>query len=269
MSGEQIYMYCYGQKKTHLFGHSDNSTAAAGIRATLANNYYKNSMDRMPRLRYGYSHVYNCVMDSQELLDAKNSIKDSGLASEIVLNGASSTCEGYVLLENCYISGIKKALNSGNGKSPSGYINAVNSAYYIDGQAVELAPKCNTSGDTRVLITDAAEFVSQLPYKEYQLYDAQGLYSSVVPFAGAGKLKLTGIFWMMTDYEGVTAEDLEALPDETEGESEVETGMEALVDGETEEFVVEPDEVYKQQAKQKLKEKSLYSYMLPKMIWVK
>lgn len=211
MTEEQIYMYCYGQKKTHLFGHSDNSTAAAGIRATLANNYYKNSMDRMPRLRYGYSHVYNCVMDSQELLDAKNSIADSSLASEIVSNGASSTCEGYVLLENCYISGITKALNSGNGKSPSGYINAVNSAYYIDGQAAELSPKCNTSGDTRVLITDAAEFVSQLPYEDYRLYAAESLYSTVVPCAGAGKLDYAGIFWMMTDYEGVAAEDLEVV----------------------------------------------------------
>ncbi len=68
MTKEQIYMYSYGQKKTHLFGHSDDSTNAEGIRATLVNNYYKNFMDRMPRLRYGYAHVYSCVMDSQELL---------------------------------------------------------------------------------------------------------------------------------------------------------------------------------------------------------
>lgn len=209
MTEEQIYMYCYGQKKTHLFGHSDNSTAAAGIRATLANNYYLNSMDRMPRLRYGYTHVYNCVMDSQALLTAKESIADSALASEIVSNGASSTCEGYVLLENCYISGIKKALNSGNGKSPSGYINAINSAYYINGEEADLVPTCNSSGDTRVLITDAESFVNGLPYEEYQLYDAETLYREVVPFAGAGKLAYNAGFWVMTNYEGRTSGDFE------------------------------------------------------------
>ena len=207
MTEEQIYMYCYGQKKTHLFGHSDKSTAAAGIRATLANNYYFNSMDRMPRLRYGTTHVYNCVMDSQELLTAKESIADASLASEIVSNGASSTCEGYVLLENCYISGIQKALNSGNGKSPSGYINAVNSVYYINGEAAELAPTCNSSGDTRVLITDDGTFVDGLPYKEYRLYDAESLYTEVVPYAGAGKLTYSAEFWVRTDYEGYTVAD--------------------------------------------------------------
>lgn len=222
MTGEQIHMYCYGQKKTHLFGHSDNSTAAAGIRATLANNYYKDSMDRMPRLRYGYSHVYNCVMDSQELLDVKNTIADSALASEIVSNGASSTCEGYVLLENCYINGITNAMNSGNGKSPSGYINAVNSSYYINGEAAELAPKCNTSGDTRVLITDAAEFVEKLPYQEYRLYEAESLYSTVVPYAGAGRLDCSEKFWMMTDYEGVKVADIESTDRKT---STIEVGV--------------------------------------------
>lgn len=220
MTEEQIYMYCYGQKKTHLFGHSDNSTAAAGIRATLANNYYLNSMDRMPRLRYGYSHVYNCVMDSQELLTAKESITDSALAGEIVSNGASSTCEGYVLLENCYINGIQKALNSGNGKSPSGYINAVNSAYYINGQAAELIPTCNSSGDTRVLTTDAERFVEELPYKEYRLYVAESLYEVVVPFAGAGKLEYSAEFWVLTDYEGKTVRDFEVTVTEKEKEQE-------------------------------------------------
>lgn len=219
MNREQIYMYCYGQKKTHLFGHSDKSTAAAGIRATLANNYYLNSMDRMPRLRYGYSHVYNCVMDSQELLTTRESIADEMLAAEIVSNGASSTCEGYVLLENCFISGIEKALNSGNGKSPSGYINAVNTAYYIGGVATQLAPTCNSSGDTRVLLTDAEAFVKQLPYGEYRLYEAERLQETVVPYAGAGKLVYSGAFWVRTDYEGYTGDIADSEDGDAAGKS--------------------------------------------------
>ncbi len=200
MTARQIYMYAYGQKKTHLFGQSDDATSAAGINATLANNYYKDSMDRMPRLRYGSSHVYNCVMDAQDLLDVKNSITNTTIASKIVSNGAASTCGGQVLLENCYISGIINALNSGNGSSPSGYINAVNSIYYMNGELTDLAPKANSSADDRVLVTDADAFVSGLPYSGYVLYDADELEGIVVPNAGAGKLNLTVLQWEKVSY---------------------------------------------------------------------
>lgn len=200
MTREQVYMYAYGQKKTHLLGQSDDAVNAAGIRVTLANNYYKNSMDRMPRLRYGYSHVYNCIMDAQELLDVKQAITNPDIASKIVSNGAASTCEGQVLLENCYISGIVNALNSGNGASPSGYINAVDSVYYMNGKETVLEPKCNTTGDTRVLITDAEEFVNALPYSNYTLYDAEELDTKVMPYAGAGKLDLTILQWEKSSY---------------------------------------------------------------------
>lgn len=198
MTRDQVHAYAYAQKKTHLFGQSDDATNAAGIRVTLANNYYKNSMDRMPRLRYGDSHVYNCIMDSQALLNVKNSI-NSDLAKKIVSNGASSTCGAHVLLENCFISGIENALNSGNGSSPSGYINAINSKYYMNGVETELVPKCNSTGDTRVLITDAEAFKAALPYT-YKTYDADNLNKIVIPNAGAGKLDLTYLQWEKTSY---------------------------------------------------------------------
>lgn len=216
MTKEQIYSYAYGQKKTHLFGQGDSvtdTTLAAGLRATLANNYYKDSMDRMPRLRYGISHVYNCIMDAQNLYDARENIKNSvgsAWASKIVSNGASSTCGAQILLENCYISGIVNALNSGNGSSPAGYINAVNSAYYINGTAQALEVKNNTSADDQVLVTDADAFVGNLPYNSYTLYNAEELNEKVVPYAGAGKLTLTALQWEKTTYnneEGSTPTD--------------------------------------------------------------
>lgn len=203
MTKEQIYAYAYGQKKTHLLGQSDDATNAAGIRLTLANNYYKNSMDRMPRLRYGNAHVYNCIMDAQELLDVRSSISNPDIAEKIVSNGASSTCGGQVLLENCYISGIENALNSGNGSSPSGYINAINSVYYMNGNLTKLEPKCNSTGDTRVLITDADAFIAALPYTNYELYDASSLKQIIIPSAGAGKLNLTVLQWEKTSYNAV------------------------------------------------------------------
>lgn len=200
MNNDQVYMYAYGQKKTHLLGQSDESVNAVGIRVTLANNYYKDSMDRMPRLRYGKSHVYNCIMDAQDLLDVRMSIANEDIAKKIVSNGAASTCEAEVLLENCYINGIQNALNSGNGSSPSGYINAINSLYYMNGVATKLEPKCNTTGDTRVLVTDATAFKEALPYSDYVLYDAEDLDGIVKYYAGAGKLELTTLQWEKTSY---------------------------------------------------------------------
>ncbi|MDO5402420.1 MAG: pectinesterase family protein, partial [Eubacteriales bacterium] len=209
MTKEQIDGYAYGQKKTHLLGQSDDDTSAANITLTLANNYYKNSMDRMPRLRYGTAHVYNCIMDAQDLRELRDSITNEEEAKKIVSNGASSTCGASMLLENCNISGITNALNSGNGDSPAGYINAINSAYYLDGAAAKLEVRNNNTieGD-EALITDADAFIKALPYSGYKLYDANSLGVNVEPFAGAKKVTMTTLQWEKTTYTaGITGGD--------------------------------------------------------------
>lgn len=196
MTKEQIWWYAYGQKKTHLLGQSDDAAANVNLNVTLANNYYYNSMDRMPRLRYGTAHVYNCIMDAQELLDAKKTIANTDAAKHIVSNGASSTCDGEVLLENCFINGIQNALNSGNGSSPSGYIAAADTLYYVDGVRYAPTPKVNTTKEGEALkLTDAAAFRDSLPYSDYTLYDAAKLDTLVKPYAGAAKLNLTTLQW--------------------------------------------------------------------------
>ncbi len=201
MSEEQIWWYAYGQKKTHLVGQSDDATTAININLTLANNYYFDSMDRMPRMRYGTAHVYNCIMDAQELLTARDSITNADAAKHIVSNGASSTCDGEVLLENCKISGIINALNSGNGSSPSGYINAINSLYYMYGTRYALSPKVNTTKDGESLkILDADEFVEDLPYSDYNLYSAKDLEDILTAGAGAGKMSWSVLQWEKTVY---------------------------------------------------------------------
>ena len=79
MTDQQIYNYAYGQKKTHLLGQSDTDTSAKNITVTLANNYYKDSMDRMPRLRFGTAHVYNCIMDAQDLRNMRLDIQNQSV----------------------------------------------------------------------------------------------------------------------------------------------------------------------------------------------
>lgn len=201
MTAQQIRNYAYGQKKTHLLGQADDATDAVNITLTLSNNVYTNSMDRMPRLRYGTVHEYNCILDAQTLCDYRNEITNEDLRKKIVSNGASSTCGGHMLLQNCLIKGIINALNSGNGDSPAGYINAIDTEYYMDGIKTELTVGNNNSIKDGALIQDAEEFLSALPQGySYTVYDSSSLEKLVTPYAGAGKLTLTTLQWEKTFY---------------------------------------------------------------------
>ena len=213
MTDQQIYNYAYGQKKTHLLGQSDTDTSAKNITVTLANNYYKDSMDRMPRLRFGTAHVYNCIMDAQDLrnmrLDIQNTV-GSAFSQKIVSNGASSNCGAHMLLENCYMSGMTNALISGNGDSEAGYINAFNTMYLLDSKEQELKITLNThkEGET-ALVQDRGEFIESLPYSGYTLYAASDLETQVQPYTGAGKLTMTTLQWEKTAYNDVHKEHTE------------------------------------------------------------
>ena len=205
MTHEQICNYAYGQKKTHLLGQSDEDASSKNITVTFANNYYKDSMDRMPRLRFGTAHVYNCIMDAQNLRNYRQDIEKtagSEYAQKIVSNGASSNCGAHMLLENCYMSGMTNALISGNGSSAAGYINAFNSIYMLDGKQAELKVALNTDKAGEVaLVQDREEFKNALPYSDYVLYAADRLSTEVQPYTGAGKLKdLTTLQWERTSY---------------------------------------------------------------------
>ena len=205
MTHEQICNYAYGQKKTHLLGQSDEDTSSKNITVTFANNYYKDSMDRMPRLRFGTAHVYNCIMDAQNLRNYRLDIEKtagSEYAQKIVSNGASSNCGAHMLLENCYMSGITNVLISGNGSSAAGYINAFNSIYMLDGKQADLKVTLNTDKAGEVaLVQDREEFKNALPYSDYVLYAADSLSTEVQPYTGAGKLKdLTTLQWERTSY---------------------------------------------------------------------
>ena len=223
MTDQQIYNYAYGQKKTHLLGQSDDDSSAKNIKLTLANNYYKNSMDRMPRLRYGTAHVYNCIMDAQDLREMRLDIEKTNpeLAKKIVSNGASSNCGAHMLLENCYMSGITNALISGNGSSSAGYINAFNTIYMMDGAKQELKVALNTDKEGEVaLVQDKDEFKKDLPYTGYTLYAASELDTKVKPYTGAGKLTLTTLQWEKTSYNEAKQEHTEHVWNDGEVQKE-------------------------------------------------
>lgn len=208
MTKEQVRAYAAAQKKTHLIGASDTEANTENLQLTLANNYYKNSMDRMPRLRGGNSHVYNCIMDASELLKLKNSIENPEAAVKVVSNGAISTCGASVLLENTSINGILNALASGNGSSPGGYINAINSAYYLNGELTNLTVTDNAGAG---MILDANKFIAQLPYQDYKLYDVNNLMTKVLPKVGAGVIDMSSVQWQKTTYNDASSGEEELV----------------------------------------------------------
>lgn len=215
---EDIVTYTMGQKKTHLLGQSDGTKPeeadkkipekSRGIKVTLANNSYKNSMDRMPRLRFGVAHEYNCTLDSSELDAARKA--GSKAKSHLVSNGAISTMGGYVFLENCYIDGIQLPLNSGNGESLRGYIGQTGSIYNYknnEGEAQVLTVVNNSNDKSpdhgkEPLTLTKDQFEEKLPenYGSYQLCAADNLSTDVVPYAGAGSVKMTAVQWLKTSY---------------------------------------------------------------------
>lgn len=211
MSAKDVWWYVYGQKKAHLLGSSDEDTQDKAIRVTFANNYYKNANSRLPRLRYGKVHEYNCVFDSQQMNDQYNIGNP-----HITGNGAISTCGGEMLLENCYIRGVRTPLRSGY-KGPGGYINAVDSVYYSDNNLKKLQVKDESTDGLK--ITDKDAFIKKLTYKDYIIYDATQLYTEVVPHAGAGKLDMSTVQWEKTKYGsriGNEGSQTPATPSQTE-----------------------------------------------------
>ena len=177
----------------------------------------------MPRLRYGTAHVYNCIMDAQDLREMRLDIEKTNpeLAKKIVSNGASSNCGAHMLLENCYMSGITNALISGNGSSPAGYINAFNTIYMMDGAKQELKVALNTDKEGEVaLVQDKDEFKKDLPYTGYTLYAASELDTKVKPYTGAGKLTLTTLQWEKTSYNEAKQEHTEHVWNDGEVQKE-------------------------------------------------
>lgn len=229
MSAKDVWYSAYGQKKTHLLGCDDSNIQDKAIRVTFANNYYKNSMSRLPRLRYGKVHEYNCIFDSQEL-----HTQHSNGNPHISGIGAISTWRGEMLLENCYIYGLRQPLKTAPGAG-QGYVNAVDCLYYMDGKPAEIKIAIEgTLSETSSKITDEVRFRERLPYKDYTKYDASKLKEFVLPYVGAGKLTMTTAQWERTKYnieEGGNTEESSSVETSSVETSETDESGSVLQEG--------------------------------------
>ena len=151
-SVEDIIAITRSQKKGHLVGATEFNSENANLSVTLHHNYYFNFQDRMPRLRGGNSHVFNVYLFNTEALAAKR-LRDARVAAmspsdalklsngtykfDVTLNGAISTEDGAVLVENSHIVDTLYPIRN-NQTDPAnpdytGKIRALDTIYTLDG----------------------------------------------------------------------------------------------------------------------------------------
>ncbi len=214
LSKADIAAVSAGQKKGHLIGANELRAENNGHTVTLHHNYYKDMMDRMPRLRGGNVHVYNVVMDSADANAAsqrisaaqKTAIESKGYKFGVTSNGAISTENGAVLLENSHIIDVLYPLRN-NQKNASqaaytGKIKALNTIYSMNG--VVFKGGSETPGSPLSPVPAAAPAFSwngfsALPYS-YSPDAPEALTGKLLAGNGAGAGKLSGTVaqWLNT-----------------------------------------------------------------------
>lgn len=216
MSKEQIIAVAASQKKGHLIGANEFATDNPDLEVTLHHNYYKDIQDRMPRLRGGNVHAYNIVMDNAEAWTMKNSITSDmakaisakGYHFGITSNGAISTENGSVLLEKSVIRGVQYPLRnnqvSATQSKYTGKITAVDTIYELD--EIQYRGGSEDAGSPLSPVPAAVIPFSWngfivLPYS-YTAEDPAGLQARLTATdgAGAGKLSLSTVQWLSTNY---------------------------------------------------------------------
>lgn len=221
-SMEDIIAIARPQKKGHLVGATELNSANAGLRLTLHHNYYLNMQDRIPRLRAGNAHAYNLYVNNTQALAAKRlrAARAAAMTStarntlngsykfDVTLNGAISTEDGAVLVENCHfldvISPIRNNQTDPGDPTYTGKIRAGDTIYTLD--ASTFRGDSETSGSPLAPVPASIKPFSWngfagLPYS-YPVDDPAGLAVQLSngSTAGAGVLTWTKTNWLKTSY---------------------------------------------------------------------
>ena len=192
---------------------------------TIANCYYKEIQDRIPRLRGGNAHIFNTVIDSTDAYktnragySATKNKYHFGVTNQALL----STCSGALKAENLHMIDVSKPMSYEQDKGYDGKIladnikfqlhdsksfdswkydyNSVNSAENKEGFTPE--GKGSALKDFSWNETGSPEYIKngELVYN-YKLIEPANLYNDVVPFTGAGVMDKWNIQWLMTNYK--------------------------------------------------------------------
>jgi pectate lyase len=222
---EDLVALHQGHDKTHLIGSNELDSTNAGFTVTFHHQWYKNTWDRLPRLRAGQVHNYNILADdSDELvalrrrdeLVAAMSSSNKSTANNTYnlkppLNGSISTEGGAVLVEkSAYVDCLWPLRNNQKDKTDSTYtgkILATDTIYTMhnaDGTVTTV--RGNSTDSSNPLGPSQAEVIpfswntfSALPYT-YTLDDPGDLPALLQAGAGAGALTWAKENWLKVSY---------------------------------------------------------------------
>lgn len=135
------YNHFYDHDKSSIIGNSDSKTADEGaLRVTLHHNYYENTVQRTPRVRYGQVHLYNNYYTgdvnrseypslyiwgagkSSKIFAENNVIDVAGLSATkivTVFGGTALSDTGTILNGQAVNAGSSAGLSSSVGWKPS------------------------------------------------------------------------------------------------------------------------------------------------------
>ena len=127
ISKETISIVAAGQKKGFNFGNTEGGPNFEEITITMHNIYAKNLQDRFPRLRRGDVHIYNVILDSEELQE----LKDARM--KVISQGLVPTEQGAILMENSSFVGVNEPIKTHQASNLdedfTGRFKVVNSEY--------------------------------------------------------------------------------------------------------------------------------------------
>lgn len=151
-----LYGLAIPQKKAFLCGDSGDNNQDyiwnKKIKISIANSYFKNIEDRIPKLRGGNCYFYNNIVDSLEYYTYRNKLTSYASAvSQLGGNSSSWKCAltsqcllvsngGSLMAENCIFKGINTLIKNNdkvitvNGDSTAykGYYQIINCIYQLN-----------------------------------------------------------------------------------------------------------------------------------------
>lgn len=165
-----LYGIAIPQKKAFLDGDSGTEYKYnLNLSVSIANCYFKNVEDRIPKVRGGNAYMYNTIIDNFQYIGYRNYLKGQNVQSLVQQVNSTWKCGlvsqgivcgngGSVMAENCIFRGIASLLknNDNEYKNDSNYPNVtynggyqiINSTYQLTNNSALITNSKNMPNDT-------------------------------------------------------------------------------------------------------------------------
>lgn len=113
---EQIMEFSLLNDKVQLIGANDTSyDVNIKDRSTIAYNYYKNAVQRVPQIISGNAHMFNCWIDSNDYRAIHTELSDDSIGTQTDANGNTISPMEYAANKGCSTLGLCRANSARNG----------------------------------------------------------------------------------------------------------------------------------------------------------